>query len=228
MKKSNLTITLALLMFVATLATANFKIQSEYKNNRITPVSSTRALPAFSHIVWKENITNASNENYRISVNQGSKSEISSSFSEEELPVTLTVRNDTLYILAKDSLEKRYSAFLGDLYTAELKSITASNHQISLKGDRTQILAVSASGKAEIKLADIKVQQLDINAADKASVAVTGTDTIPQANISIGQKSRFSASDVFFANNLFSAGDSATIQLSGRAMKSFNTGLKKP
>lgn len=225
MKKSNLIVTLALLIFVATLAAANFRIQSEYKNNRITPAFSTRAMAPFSHIVW---LDKPSKENYNITISQGKKSELSSVFSEKELPATFTVKNDTLYVRVKDNLEKRYSAYIGDLYTPELKSITTAGHHISLKGTRTQTLTVSATGKAEINLSGITVQQLDVKAGDKASVSVSGADTIPQASISLGQQSSFTASDIFFANNHLSAGDSATIQLSGRSMKSFNIRLQKP
>ncbi|MBN9295482.1 MAG: DUF2807 domain-containing protein [Filimonas sp.] len=222
MKKSLFFIILAVAICLVTLTAANLKLGNEYTKGNFVNNIIKNPLPAFSYI--KEIHKAGDSDTYSCQLEIiNSPENVVAYDSTRPRTLTFTVQNDTLFIARDEKLPKEEyaSSFRGRLFIPAPKALSTSQTNFIITGARGDSLSIYASGSSEVSLSYAKVNSLKIIASDASSVQIMKTDSIPFLQLSLRDKSSFTAADVKVLNRQFQASDSTTISLSGRSINYF-------
>lgn len=219
MKKSTITLLIAITGIFLCFTVVNLKLKSEYNAGRIQSPMKTNILPVFHHIkeinVFPKE-TNIQGNSFFVVSRNDSSALVHDYYNFEGL--TYYVKNDTLY-LEQDSISMNYKNIA--IYCKELRSIHANISEFTITQNKTDSLLLFTHNTARILYEGIPNNYLKIKIEDQSRIIITSKDTITKANITISQNGSLKAADIYFKEKMIIIKDSATIELSGKSIQNF-------
>lgn len=224
MKKSTATVILAFIVCFVTLSAANLKLKKAYDKGEIKTLFITRPLPPFSYV--KETLNEVPFADYRCTIAIKSSTENTSGVdSLSAANVDFNVINDTLFITpSKEAVTTNtpmYSRI--NINATHLKGIIARKNTINFTGGRSgdDSLTVTAFGRSQVNLSNIKTGAISINASGTSKVTIEATDSINNVIVNLKDKSCFSANNVILKSKVLHMSDSCSLQLTGKSIVDF-------
>ncbi len=221
MKKSTLTVIIAIFGCAATLAAINLKLKQEYSKGYIKSPFAENKLPVFHFIKAEFDSTSMNIGSFDISVAKKNGSSVADYYG-EKAKLAFTVINDTLYI-KKDPLsnEKNGHSSSIKIKMENLKGLFANAGYYKITTTQIDNLSVIAEDRAEISLSLNSVNTLSLKASDNAGISLSAENTIVDFSLELADKSKFTAKDITVKDKKIQFSKSATLQLNGSSLESF-------
>lgn len=220
MKKSTITILIAITGLFLCFTVVNLKLKSEYTAGNIQSPMKTNILPPFHHI--KEINSSPGKENvYQrniLVVQQKDSSALVHGYY-NPVGVNYFVQNDTLFITPD-------STFTGNdynitIYCKNLQSLDARRSFIRLLNYVADSISLNTSANAGISCEHIKSNYINLNISEESSIFVSATDTINKADIYIQNSGLLNAANVYFKEKNLTIKNNGSVRASGKSLKNF-------